>query len=372
MLKLSTFLRKQTYYAVAAGTIPGVYESWNEAQKQISGYSGFVLKKFHDQAAAHHFIQTCQQGIPRNEAQQQQKVAEAVPSSAHSAYYAVAVGKRPGIYSSWAAAEEHVSGFSGAKFRRFSARKEAENYMKQAAVEVEGAAKIEHAQIGDEISATEKKIFIVYTDGSSTLLPCGKRVAGVGVYFGTGDPRNISLAIEGTNIRAEIAALVAALAAVPTTESVLIRTDSQYACIGSQKAQEWMQKTTLLHRDLWKYYLAIMQLRKEQNAETEVEWVRAHAGNQGNEAADRLARAGTHLLPLDLAGMIKTLVRNVSTQKKKILKQKYVAVKNKAAAQKTKSKILQKKKLSKCAKRWKDLCIKRTSAEQKLKLKNVR
>jgi len=36
----------QNIYAVQKGFIPGVYSSWNEAQKQINGYSSAVYKKF--------------------------------------------------------------------------------------------------------------------------------------------------------------------------------------------------------------------------------------------------------------------------------------------------------------------------------------
>ena len=44
-------------------------------------------------------------------------------------FYAVAVGKQPGIYKSWYEAEKQVSGFKGAIFRGFVGRKEAEAYM---------------------------------------------------------------------------------------------------------------------------------------------------------------------------------------------------------------------------------------------------
>ena len=34
------------FYAVKIGKTPGIYETWSECQKQISGYSGAVYKGF--------------------------------------------------------------------------------------------------------------------------------------------------------------------------------------------------------------------------------------------------------------------------------------------------------------------------------------
>lgn len=40
-------------------------------------------------------------------------------------YYAVKIGKSPGIYSTWKQTEEQVKGFSGAKYKSFETEKEA-------------------------------------------------------------------------------------------------------------------------------------------------------------------------------------------------------------------------------------------------------
>lgn len=44
-------------------------------------------------------------------------------------YYAVAKGRIPGIYSSWAECKQQVYRFSGEKFKSFENLREAENYM---------------------------------------------------------------------------------------------------------------------------------------------------------------------------------------------------------------------------------------------------
>lgn len=40
-------------------------------------------------------------------------------------FYAVKVGKKPGIYETWAECQSQISGFSGAVYKGFSTREEA-------------------------------------------------------------------------------------------------------------------------------------------------------------------------------------------------------------------------------------------------------
>lgn len=44
-------------------------------------------------------------------------------------FYAVRKGHRPGIYNTWAACEKAVKGFSGAEFKSFKTKAEADNFM---------------------------------------------------------------------------------------------------------------------------------------------------------------------------------------------------------------------------------------------------
>ena len=41
-----------SFYAVRFGRIPGIYTSWNECKKQVSGYRGAIYKKFSTEANA--------------------------------------------------------------------------------------------------------------------------------------------------------------------------------------------------------------------------------------------------------------------------------------------------------------------------------
>ena len=44
-------------------------------------------------------------------------------------YYAVRVGKKPGIYSTWESCRAQVHGFAGAQFKKFTTEEEAKAYM---------------------------------------------------------------------------------------------------------------------------------------------------------------------------------------------------------------------------------------------------
>ena len=44
-------------------------------------------------------------------------------------FYAVRKGHRPGIYNTWAACEKAVKGFSGAEFKSFKTKAEADNFV---------------------------------------------------------------------------------------------------------------------------------------------------------------------------------------------------------------------------------------------------
>ena len=41
-----------SFYAVRFGRIPGIYTSWNECRKQVSGFKGVIYKKFATEANA--------------------------------------------------------------------------------------------------------------------------------------------------------------------------------------------------------------------------------------------------------------------------------------------------------------------------------
>jgi ribonuclease HI len=102
-------------------------------------------------------------------------------------------------------------------------------------------------------------------------------------------------ALATTNNRMELTAVIEALAAVKQHGQVVVHTDSQYVKLGiTEWLPQWEKRgwktagrKPVKNLDLW-------QRLAEQAARHQVEWrwVPGHAGIEGNERADGLARRG--------------------------------------------------------------------------------
>ena len=143
----------------------------------------------------------------------------------------------------------------------------------------------------------------VYTDGSSLRNGTPGARAGVGVYFGPRDPRNVSEALRGsrqTNQRAELTAVLRALEITPRHRDVTIYTDSQYSikCV-TDWYKNWVKNgwknaagKSVENKDLIGNIREMMEEREKLGRGTFFVWVKGHANDMGNEAADKLANEG--------------------------------------------------------------------------------
>ncbi len=141
-----------------------------------------------------------------------------------------------------------------------------------------------------------RTISSLYTDGACTGNP-GPGGWGVVVYFIDGSVYEMGGGeAQTTNNRMEMVAAIAALKLLATTaqnEPVTLYTDSEYLKKGiTQWVKGWKKKgwktstgNPVLNQDLWET-LDQLNCRK-------VNWehVRGHAGNEGNERCDAIARA---------------------------------------------------------------------------------
>jgi ribonuclease HI len=199
-------------------------------------------------------------------------------------FYAVAKGRTPGIFLTWPECQESVKGFSGAVYKKFDKRGDAEVF-------IQGASAVGHKDVVVD--------YYVYTDGACSNNGKEGASAGIGVYFSEGDPRNISRRVEGkqTNNVAELMAIIAAFEVIKDDliggKSVAIVSDSEYAirCCGSYgtrlAGEGW--RTAIPNKELvrkvWEY---------SQGANVQFIHIRAHTGltdehSLGNDGADRLA-----------------------------------------------------------------------------------
>ena len=153
----------------------------------------------------------------------------------------------------------------------------------------------------------------IYTDGacSGNRRHSARASAGVGVYFGRAHPLNYSAPLRRgphTNQRAELEALVVALERIEAEPSlrggaaeVAIWSDSQYSidCV-TKWCRAWERNgwrtasgKPVENQDLIRPLIA--QLARQPHVA--LRKVAGHAGVEGNEAADALARAGVAARP---------------------------------------------------------------------------
>ncbi|EFN89389.1 Ribonuclease H1 [Harpegnathos saltator] len=222
-------------------------------------------------------------------------------------YYAVARGRKPGIYATWDECKSQVNKFLGARYKKFSTENEAQNFIKEHSflatqinsTEAESAKSIEEG-INKVDFITDKDGYVnVFTDGACSSNGYKNARAGIGVWFQDHHPLNVSQPVEGrpTNNMAEIQAVTVAArqAKKAGIKKLRINTDSKFLilCI-----TEWMSKwksrgwLTVGNKPVINK-VELLEMEKELEPLI-VAWnhVNGHAGIHGNEMADKLAREG--------------------------------------------------------------------------------
>ena len=207
-------------------------------------------------------------------------------------FYAVANGHNTGIFLNWSQCSEQVKGFPNAKFQKFHTEEEAKSYITK------------YQLITDKIVTNEiEPDYYIYTDGACSNNGKENALAGIGIYFGEIDKRNISQRVNGkqTNNVAELQAIISAYEIVEKDvllgKKIVIISDSEYAigCINEygetySKNNYKKDKKDIPNKELvQKAY----ELFKDKNNIT-CKWIRAHTNKLdkhyfGNEQADKLA-----------------------------------------------------------------------------------
>lgn len=202
-------------------------------------------------------------------------------------YYAVRVGKVPGIYLTWNDCKAMVDGYAGAKYKSFPTIAEAEAFLGGVSVQMEGIAQIEGTTTS---KSTEKLQHTVYAfvDGSYNV---ATGVYGYGGFLiadgekyilqGSGDE------VEMASMRNVAGEILGSMAAVETAlelglKELVIYYD--YMGIEMWATGGWKRNKTGTIA-----YYEFMQKIKNQISITFVK-VKGHSGIEGNEEADRLAK----------------------------------------------------------------------------------
>lgn len=330
------------FYAVRAGHTPGVYATWDDCRQSITGFKGSSFKTFPTFSEAEAFV-----------AGHEVALSNLSPAETPR-FYGIASGHNPGIYTNWADAQEQIKGWKNPKYKKFATREEAEAFVQAGRSAKKSRISLKEEEVVDKdileadeepplkrvknssskslhtarednvtvdsdtvplqtkVVALDSEQYVentnsgplrIYTDGSS--LGNGKvgAVAGVGVFFGKGDPRNVSEPLGGelqTNQRAELTAILRALEIAPVKREVHIFTDSSYSinCVTiwfkNWERNKWMTslKQPVLNKDLIQEILVKIRERQEVRSPTVFNWIKGHSSDPGNEAADRLAVSG--------------------------------------------------------------------------------
>ncbi|MFH0784161.1 MAG: ribonuclease HI [Pseudomonadota bacterium] len=209
-------------------------------------------------------------------------------------YYAVAVGRRCGIYTDWSSAEAQVKSFAGAKYQSFPSREEAEAWLLDPVYQKKERSSSEHASAETQPKQRPGAI-TVFTDGGCINNP-GPGGYGI-VIEENGDRREMSGGFRlTTNNRMEMMAAIVALETLWQCRTPIdLFSDSSYMVNGITKgwARKWRNNGwckadggAVLNVDLWRQLLLLVE-----SLDVRFHWLKGHAGNEGNERCDTLAVA---------------------------------------------------------------------------------
>ena len=194
-------------------------------------------------------------------------------------YYAVRVGKTPGIYMTWADCKAQVDGFSGAVYKSFANIEEADAFMNlDASVSVKA----------DKLSDIPSDTMIAYVDGSFSV-ETSEYGYGVVIFY---NGEELHLSGKGTedymiamrNVAGEIIGSRKAMeyAIEKNCKNIIIYHDFE----GIAKWCQGLWKTNKQGTIEYKEYFDSVKTQ----INIEFVKVKGHSGDKYNELADRLAK----------------------------------------------------------------------------------
>lgn len=221
-------------------------------------------------------------------------------------YYAIASGRKPGIYDNWPAAQAQVTGCPGAKFKGFSSREEAEAWIKNPIYSQTTKKSTNITTPSSKDTSSKNGEVTIYTDGGARYNPGPGGYGVVQIY--NGERKELSGGFKlTTNNRMELMGCIIALRELEHRDKpVTLYSDSSYVVNGIVKgwAKSWRKngwiksdKKPAINSDLW---AELLDLVKDLNIT--FKWVKGHAGHPMNERCDELAvtSAKQEGLPVDV------------------------------------------------------------------------
>ncbi len=205
-------------------------------------------------------------------------------------YYAIAQGRKTGIFTSWSETEQQVRGFTNAIFKSFKTREEAEAFLRNPSFSSTGKSSKKIKKVYPAEENYPSGTIVVYTDGGAIGNP-GPGGYGVVIKDKTELSGGYNLT---TNNRMELKAVMIAMEALEEEKSpILLHSDSKYVINGLNKgwARNWKKNHWIKsdgnpakNADMWARLLDL-----QAGLDISFKWVKGHDGNPLNERCDELA-----------------------------------------------------------------------------------
>lgn len=192
-------------------------------------------------------------------------------------YYAVKIGKTPGVYSSWEECKSQIDGFSGAVYKGFSTKKEAEEYL---------SGNIVQKNLNNDKSEIDVTI---YVDGSYDSTS-GVYGYGFVVIFKDGTVKEFYGANNDTDtarLRNVAGEMLGAMFAVKYAKNKKCK--SVLICHDYLGIERWASGTWKTKNRFTAGYADFMK-RNGKQIDISYKKVDAHTGVEYNERADQLAK----------------------------------------------------------------------------------
>ena len=199
-------------------------------------------------------------------------------------YYAIKKGHKTGIFTNWDECSEYVKGFSGAEYKSFKSKEEAEKFLSE---DLKPETKPEESNKTIKHISTEDELHI-YVDGSFDESK-GKYGSGVviiepnkikKVCFNGNQPEYLSM----RNVSGEIKAAEYAMRYCIKNNIKTLNLYYDYEGI-----EKWCTKDWKANKDCTKAYSDFYDKAKNYLNVNFIK-VKAHKGNTYNEMADQLAK----------------------------------------------------------------------------------
>ncbi|MGG3943011.1 viroplasmin family protein [Peribacillus psychrosaccharolyticus] len=204
-------------------------------------------------------------------------------------YYAVKIGRVTGIYETWGECQKQINGYTGAVYKGFATKEEAEQYIGDTSSLPVVQSENSNLDIKDYLSKLDEETLVAFVDGSYDEK---SKVYGFGVVLVSKDGTTEEIIgsdnnkdyVDTRNVAGEIEGVQSAITHAVGKGYKKIAIFYDYTGIEKWANGEWNAKATIA-KD---YVVFITDMRR--CIDIEYHKVKAHSGIEYNEKADELAK----------------------------------------------------------------------------------